>query len=79
MKFLQFLYIYMWAWIWKRLDMVKLSVLDFANLFNNIHLPTAMAPWQSGLLYGSAKPWFIGSNPIGALECVSVLWTKSTS
>ena len=27
-----------------------------------------MAPWQSGLLYGSAKPWFIGSNPIGALK-----------
>ena len=32
------------------------------------HLPLYMAPWQSGLLYGSAKPWFIGSNPIGALK-----------
>ncbi len=25
-----------------------------------------LAPWQSGLLHGSAKPWLIGSNPIGA-------------
>ena len=68
----------MWTRVPKKLDMDKLIVLDFASLFNNMHLPTTMAPWQSGLLYGSAKPWFIGSNPIGALS-VSVLWTKSTS
>ena len=47
------------------------SFLDFEKRFNNMHLLTTMAPWQSGLLYGSAKPWFVGSNPTGALMFLS--------
>ena len=58
---------------------LKHIFLDFANLFNIMHLPTTMAPWQSGLLYGSAKPWFVGSNPTGALDVSVFLWTKSES
>ena len=37
-----------------------------------------MAPWQSGLLYGSAKPWFVGSNPTGALKICFCHRTKRT-
>lgn len=61
----------MWTRVPKKSSMDKLIVLDFVSLFNNIHLTTAMAPWQSGLLYGSAKPWFVGSNPTGALMFLS--------
>ena len=57
----------------------RIILLDFKKLFNNMHLLITMAPWQSGLLYGSAKPWFVGSNPTGALINVSVIGPRESS